>query len=157
MTDTTVQPPRRDRFGFDFGIAQSKRRNDIAAARKDGEPFDGLTDRDVALMVERGVYSIMAAQTVRGRFLGDVKEACLTAIYIGATAASEDVIRLFDAIAERNANLSELRGRVRDYLAAVEEERKKDEKERREADAASIVAATASADQGNPDSDATPP
>ena len=156
-SNDTADAPKLDRFGFDFGIATSKRRAEMAAARKDGESFDGLTDRDVALMVERGQHAIMAAQTVRGRFLGDVNEVSVTAVYLAATAASEDAIQLFDAIAERKADLRVLLKKIRDYHEAVEEERKRDEEHRRAADAASIVAAAANADTGNKNAGASRP
>lgn len=157
MTDTiAADAPKRDRFGFTIGVAESKRRAEIAAAQKDGEPFDGLTGRDIALMVERGVHAIMAAQTVRGRFLGNVDQAFVLALYIAGTAGSEDVIRLFDRIAEGRINLKWLLEKIRSHLADVEVERKKDEKERREADADSIVTAVANAEQGKTDGGAVP-
>lgn len=160
MTDTaTTQAPKPDRFGFTFGIASSKRRADIAAAQAEGESFDGLTDRDVALMAERGAHAIMAAQTVRGRFLGDVNEVFVTALYMAGTAASEDVVRLFDAIAERKVDLRDLLRQVRDYLKEVEAERRKDEEERRAADVASharILAEMTKGEETDPDSGAHP-
>lgn len=165
MTDTTTSTTApttatgtrpADRLGLSFGIANSKRRKAIAAAQAEGEPFDGLTDRDIALMVERGVYAIIAAQTVRGRFLGHVDEAFVLALYIAGTSGSEDVIRLFDAIAEGKVDLQALLGEISKHLRSVEAARKKDEEERREADAASIVAAAANADNGKTDGGAAP-
>lgn len=154
IISNATDPQPVDRFGFSFGIANSKRRKAIAAAQAEGEPFDGLTDRDIALMVERGVYAIITAQTVRGRFLGQVDEAFVLALYIAGTSGSEDVIRLFDAIAEGKVNLQALLGEIRKHLKSVEAERKKDEEERRAADAASIFAAASNADNGNLDSGA---
>ena len=158
MTDSNAADAQKhDRLGFTIGVAESKRRAEIAAAQKDGEPFDGLTDRDIALMVERGVHAIMAAQTVRGRFLGNVDQAFVLAVYIAGTAGSEDVIRLFDRIAEGRINLKWLLEKIQNHLANVEAERKKDEKERRDADAASIVTAAASAEKGKTDGGVVPP
>ncbi|WP_420103258.1 hypothetical protein [Bosea sp. (in: a-proteobacteria)] len=155
MTDATTNTPQRpDRFGFSFGIANSERRAKMAAAQADGEPFDGLTDRDIALMVERGVHAIMAGQTVRGRFLGKVDEAFVLALYIAGTAGSEDVVRLFDAIAERKVDLQRLLEVIRKHLSNVEAERERDERQRRDADAAShakILAQTAKEKAADPE------
>jgi len=135
MTDTNaVFEPTLGNLGDAFGGADSARRKRITEAEAGGASFDGLTDRDIAQMSERAIYAVMAMQTYRGRFLGEMKQVELLASYIVGTAISDSTIRGVDAIAEGKVDREKVLETIRQNLATVADRCDAQDQLRRRAD-----------------------
>lgn len=134
--DNSISTPTPNRFGFVLGSEVSDRRARIAAAMVDGEPFDGLTDREVASMINACVLAIMSMQTYRGRFVGQIRDVFDLAMYVVGNAMSDDALSVVDAIAEGKLDRDELQDLVSKHLDTVKQERDKDDRQRREAELA---------------------